>query len=132
MKVRQLVKEAQARVVAELPEDEHDYTAPWVYETAIRVGMEAVEEAKLSEEVQAFKERLRRRGAARQAARLSLMQRVREFVNEFGRNGSKTGRPDYACTVTLDKFEPLRVALDEYDRVLTAPAASRTQEETHG
>ena len=61
--------------------------------------------------------RLARLGSATTAARMSLIERVREFVNERSRHGSKTGRPDYSVMVRLDEIEPLRIALDEYDRV---------------
>jgi hypothetical protein len=66
---------------------------------------------------QQFRERLERRGAAIQAARVSLVERVREFVRDYGLVGGKTGRADYTRIVPLDRIEALRVALAELDRV---------------
>lgn len=118
---RSLVGRAKDRVAAQLPEDEHDYTSDWVYETAIQVGIEAARQESLKPEVQAeihrFEARLIQKNRATEAARLSLMERVREFVDSHGRNGSKTGRDDYSKMMPLSAFEPLRIALDEYDRV---------------
>ena len=68
-------------------------------------------------EIQEFEERLRIRGQLIESARLSLIQRVREFVEKHGRNGSKTGREDYSKVMPLSDIETLRIALDEYDRV---------------
>lgn len=38
--LKHLREEAKRRVEAPLPEDEHDYTANWVYDIAIQVGIE--------------------------------------------------------------------------------------------
>lgn len=40
-----------------------------------------------------------------------LREAVWEFVRDFGRNGTKTGRADYVATVSLDRIEYLRRAL---------------------
>jgi hypothetical protein len=48
---------------------------------------------------------------------MSLILRVREFVKAHGLHGGKTGREDYGTLIPLSEIEPLRVALDEYDRV---------------
>jgi hypothetical protein len=69
------------------------------------------------EDVEKLNERIRLREQLIEAADISLHQRFREFVDEHGRNGSKTGRADYTKMITLDKIEALRIALDEYDRV---------------
>lgn len=37
--VRVIVAEAKDAVRAQLPEDEHDYTADWVYETIVRAAL---------------------------------------------------------------------------------------------
>lgn len=120
-RAKELVGRAKRRVASMLPEDEHDYTADWVYEEAIAVGLTAAFSSGVSdearEEINAFSGRLARRGAAVEAARLSLMERVREFVNEHCRNGSKTARADYSKMITLDKLEALRAAFDELERV---------------
>lgn len=120
-RTKSLVGEAKHRVAGQLPEDEHDYTADWVYETAIEVGLNAARDGGLRPEVQAeidaFRDKLWRRHQATAAAQSSLLQRVREFVDAHARNGSKTGRADYTKIMRLDSLEPLRLALDEYDRV---------------
>jgi len=69
------------------------------------------------QEIAAFEERLRLRGQAIEAARMSLIERVREFVAAHGLNGGKTGRADYSKIVRLDEIERIRAALLEYDRV---------------
>lgn len=74
------------------------------------------------EQVLAFQALLARKAQAVEAARVSLDARVREFVEAHGRNGSKTGRPDYVTVVGLDEVERLRIALREYDRVAALPA----------
>lgn len=68
-------------------------------------------------ELRAFKERLARRGSAQDAARTSLIQRVREFVAKHGFNGGKSGREDYTKLVPISDIDPLRIAVQEYDRV---------------
>jgi hypothetical protein len=68
-------------------------------------------------EIRAFEKRLARRGAAIQVAQLSLNERVREFVRDFGHNGGKTGRGDYTRIIPLDRLETLRIAVAELDRV---------------
>lgn len=79
-----------------------------------------------------FRDALAKKGQAVTAARLSLDQRVREFVGKHCRNGGKGGRADYSKMIGLDEFEPMRVALDEYDRVAALPldAFATTEQET--
>lgn len=81
--------------------------------------------AEARDALEAFQEKLRRKAQAVEAARGSLIERVREFVEAHGSNGTKTGRSDYIKVVGLDEIERLRVALREYDRVRT-----RTTEES--
>lgn len=40
-----------------------------------------------------------------------LREIVGAFVDDFGRNGSKTGREDYRRWIPLDRIEELRAAL---------------------
>lgn len=82
-----------------------------------------------AKEVADFRDRLMRKATAIEAARESLIQRVREFVDAHGRNGSKTGRPDYVALISLDKIEPLRIALDEFDRVWSGATPTETNDE---
>jgi hypothetical protein len=69
-------------------------------------------------EIAGFRDRLARQGAATSAAGLSLMQRVREFVEAHSLHGSRTGRP----LMRMDEIERLRTALAEYDRVRATSA----------
>lgn len=81
-------------------------------------GVSPAKEVALSgaqEEIREFEERLRRRGAVREAALTSLLERVREFLRKHN-SGGKAGREDYGTLVRLSDLEPLRIAMVEYAR----------------
>lgn len=55
--IRALRNIAKLKVALQLPEDEHDYTADWVYETAIKVALDHAQQQSVRETVALVVER---------------------------------------------------------------------------
>lgn len=74
-------------------------------------------------EVIAFEERLRKKGLIKQATITSLLERVREFVMEYGK-GRALPEPgeNWEVTVPIENIERLAMALEEHERVSTEQA----------